>query len=78
MLHRHCCNNGLCDCVGAIYDQLYFVAKKENEMFGKPAFEQAIRELEEELKREPTTEETNERMADIEAKAIDDVYENTR
>ena len=47
-------------------------------MFGKPVFEQAMSELEEELQREPTTKETNERMADIEAKAIDNAYEKER
>lgn len=44
-------------------------------MFEKPVFEQAVEELVEELGRVPTTEETNDRMADIEAKAIDKAYE---
>lgn len=47
-------------------------------MFEKPVFEQAIEELVEELGREPTTDETNNRMADIRAKAIDKAYETYR
>lgn len=47
-------------------------------MFEKPVFEQAVKELIDELGREPTTKETNDRMADIEAKAVDEAYENTR
>ncbi len=47
-------------------------------MFERPVFEQAVRELEEEFEHEPTTKEINERMADIEAKAIDNAYENLR
>ena len=47
-------------------------------MFEKPVFEQAVRELVEELGRVPSAGETDNRMADIEAKAIDDAYERTR
>ena len=47
-------------------------------MFGHPIFDQAVQELQEELGREPTIKEVDNRMADIEAKAIDEAYERAR
>ena len=47
-------------------------------MFEKPTFEKAVEQLVEELGRVPSTEETNKRMADLEAEAIDEAYEITR
>ena len=47
-------------------------------MFERPVFEQAIEELETEHNRKPSKQEIDERMADIEAKAIDEAYEENR